>query len=302
MRKLFTILLLFTSLTLIAGCAQKQEKEPQAANTKPKVVVTFNAIKELTQAVAQDKVEIITLIPDGSEPHDFQPTTKSMQQLSRADVLIYNGVGMEPWVDTAVKAAANKKLLVVEAAKNIDLIRLNDKDDIREHGAYDPHTWLSLTCAQAEVQNIAQALAQADAQNAGFYLQNAREYNVKLASLLKKYQPLFAKAQHKDFVTGHAAFGYLCRDLGLAQTSVEDVFASGEPSAQRLAQLVEYCRTHSIKTIFVEEAVSPKISATLAKEVGAKTQTIYTIESSDDDKSYIDRMQENLELVYESMK
>lgn len=300
MRKIFTILMLFVCLAFFAGCSRQQE--PQAANAKPKVVVTFNAIKELTQAVARDKVEIITLIPDGSEPHDFQPTTKSMQQLSKADVLIYNGVGMEPWVDTAIKAAANKKLLVVEAAKNVDLIRLTDKNDIKEHGAYDPHTWLSLTCAQTEVQNIARALAQADAQNAGFYLQNAKEYNAKLASLLKKYQPLFAQAQHKDFVTGHAAFGYLCRDLGLAQTSVEDVFASGEPSAQRLAQLVEYCRTHSIKTIFVEEAVSPKISATLAKEVGAKTQTIYTIESSDGDKSYIDRMQENMELIYESVK
>ena len=300
MRKIFTILMLFVCLALFAGCSQQQE--PQAANAKPKVVVTFNAIKELTQAVARDKVEIITLIPDGSEPHDFQPTTKSMQQLSKADVLIYNGVGMEPWVDTAIKAAANKKLLVVEAAKNVDLIRFTDKNDIKEHGAYDPHTWLSLTCAQTEVQNIARALAQADAQNAGFYLQNAKEYNAKLASLLKKYQPLFAQAQHKDFVTGHAAFGYLCRDLGLAQTSVEDVFASGEPSAQRLAELVEYCWTHSIKTIFVEEAVSPKISATLAKEVGAKTQTIYTIESSDGDKSYIDRMQENMELIYESVR
>lgn len=299
MRKIF-VLLLLVSLALAVGCSQQQE--PQAPKDKLKVVVTFNAIKELTQAVARDKVEIITLIPDGSEPHDFQPTTKSMQQLSKADMLIYNGVSMEPWVETAVKAAANKKLLVVEAAKNVDLIRLTDKNDIKEHGTYDPHTWLSLSCAQTEVQNIAQALAQADAQNAGFYLQNAREYNAKLASLLKKYQPLFAQAQHKDFVTGHAAFGYLCRDLGLEQTSVEDVFASGEPSAQRLAQLVEYCRTRSIKTIFVEEAVSPKISATLAKEVGAKTQTIYTIESSDGDKSYIDRMQKNLELIYESVR
>ncbi len=300
MRKIFTILLLLAGLALLAGCSQTQE--PQTTNSKPKVLVTFNAIKELTQAVAQDKVEIITLIPDGSEPHDFQPTTKSMQQLSKADILICNGVGMEPWVDTAVKAAANKKLLIVEAAKGVDLIRLTDKDDIKEHGAYDPHTWLSLTCAQTEVENIAQALAQADAQNASFYLQNAKDYNARLASLLEKYQPLFAQAQHKNFVTGHAAFGYLCRDLGLTQTSVEDVFASGEPSAQRLAQLVEYCRTHSIKTIFVEEAVSPKISATLAKEVGAKTQTIHTIESSDGDKGYIDRMQENLELIYASVR
>ncbi|HWR61400.1 MAG TPA: zinc ABC transporter substrate-binding protein, partial [Clostridia bacterium] len=102
-------------------------------------------------------------------------------------------------------------------------------------------------------------------------------------------------------VTGHAAFGYLCRDFGLVQSSVRDIYAEGEPSAQQLAELVEYCRENNITTIFAEEMASPEVSQTLANEVGAKVETIYTIENSDGDKTYIERMEENLVKIYDSL-
>lgn len=145
-------------------------------------------MKEFTQAVGQDKIHITSLIPDGTEPHDFQPTTKTMQALSKADILIYNSTGMERWVEQATQAAANPKLVIVEAAKGTDRISLTEADEIRAHGQYDPHTWLSLSCAQTEVKNIAEALAAADKANADFYRKNAAEYNQKLQALLITYQ------------------------------------------------------------------------------------------------------------------
>ena len=302
MKKLNIIFCICTLLlcNLLTGCGSK-EPAP-AADHKLRVVVTFNAMKEFTQAVGQDKIHITSLIPDGTEPHDFQPTTKTMQALSNADILIYNSNGMERWVKQTVKAADNKKLVTVEASKGIKLIGLTDLDLIIEHGRYDPHTWLSLSCAQAEVKNIAQALAQADPANADFYKRNAQVYHLKLQELLLKYQTLFAQIPQKNFVTGHAAFAYLCRDFGLQQQSIEDVFASGEPSAQNLAKLTAYCKEHNVKTIFVEEAVSPKTSETLAREVGATTQEIYTIECSNGEKTYLTRMEENLDAIYKSLK
>jgi zinc transport system substrate-binding protein len=208
-----------------------------------------------------------------------------MQALSKADILIYNSTGMERWVEQATQAAANPKLVIVEAAKGTNRISLTEADEIRAHGQYDPHTWLSLSCAQQEVKNIAEA-----------------EYNQKLQALLVAYQKKFSKLEQKNFVTGHAAFAYLCRDFGLQQQSIEDVFASGEPSAQNLAKLTAYCKEHNVKTIFVEEAVSPKTSETLAREVGATTQEIYTIECSNGEKTYLTRMEENLDAIYQSLK
>ena len=158
MKKLSIIFCICTLLlsNLLAGCGSK-EPAP-AADHKLRVVVTFNAMKEFTQAVGQDKIHITSLIPDGTEPHDFQPTTKTMQALSKADILIYNSTGMERWVEQATQAAANPKLVIVEAARGTDRISLTEADEIRAHGQYDPHTWLSLSCAQTEVKNISTAI------------------------------------------------------------------------------------------------------------------------------------------------
>ena len=285
--------------SLLAGCGSEEKAAPAG---KTSVVVSFNAMKELVQAVGQDKVAITTLIPDGTEPHDFQPTPKDMKALHKAALFVYNGAGMESWTDTAIKAASNEKLQVLEASKGIALIELDDPDEIKEHGQYDPHTWLSLANAQIEVKNIADALSAVDPKNKDFYQKNAQSYNKQLAELLAKYQGKFARLPQKNFVTGHATFAYLCRDLGLTQSSVEDVFASGEPSAQSLAQLAEFCKEKNVKTIFVEDTVSPKTSLTLAKEVGAGTQPIHTLESSAGKLTYLQRMEENLEAIYKSMK
>lgn len=284
---------------LLTGCSNNEQTIPAG---KIHVVVSFNAMKEFVQAVGQDKVYISTIIPDGTEPHDFQLTPKDLKALHTASVFVYNGAGMENWIDTAVQAASNDKLLTIEASKGVQLIELTDTDEIKEHGHYDPHTWMSPTSAQLEVQNIADALSAVDPQNQAFYQKNAQDYKQKLAVMLQKYQVRFAKTTQKNFVTGHAAFAYLCRDLGLEQHSVEDVFASGEPSAQNLAKLASFCKTNAVTTIFVEDTVSPKTSQTLAREVGAKTQPIHTFESSEGTLTYLQRMEENLDAIYKSVK
>ncbi len=120
--------------------------------------------------------------------------------------------------------------------------------------------------------------------------------------MFSQYDEKFRSTEKKAFVTGHAAFAYLCRDFGLSQNSVEDVFAEGEPSAQQLAALVEYCRAHRTTTVFSEEMASPEVSRTLAAEVGAKVETIDTLESADaDGKSYLARMEDNLTKIYASL-
>ena len=88
----------------------------------------------------------------------------------------------------------------------------------------------------------------------------------------------------------------------MEQNSVEDVFAEGEPNAAQLAKLIEYVKENNITTIFAEEMASPEVSKTLAKEVGAKVETIYTIESNEDNKTYLERMDENLTKIAASLQ
>ena len=151
------------------------------------------------------------------------------------------------------------------------------------------------------VKNIADGLSEIDPANTAFYKGNAEAFIAKADALLAQYRGNFAQVTHRRFVTGHAAFGYLCRDFNLEQNSVEDVFSAGEPSAQQLAKLADYCNQYGITVVFSENTASPQVSATLAKEVGASVQTIYTIESAEGGLSYMERMTSNIEKIYKSL-
>jgi zinc transport system substrate-binding protein len=269
---------------------------------KIEVSVTFNAMKEFVEAVGGDRVVVSTIIPDGMEPHDFEPKAQDLVGLSVAKIFVYNGLGMEPWVPDAINAIDNPTLVIVEASQNVNIIGNVDIDEIEEHGQHDPHAWLSLKNAEIEVTAIKAALVQVDPANAEYYEENCKTYISQLENLYNDYREKFKPLGNKNFVTGHAAFAYLCRDFGLKQNSVEDTFSEGEPTAQQLVALIEYCKANGVTTIFAEELASPNVSQTLANELGAGVDTIYTIESNEDDLSYLQRMESNLSKIYAGLR
>lgn len=301
---------------------------------KLNISVSFDAMKELVAAIGKDKVEIVAIIPAGTETHDFEPKAQDLVALSSADIFVYNGLGMEGWAEEAISAADNTDLILVEASKGADVIENETSDDHHDededhddddhddddhddddhdnddhdeddhghsHGKYDPHLWLSLKGAQTIVTNIKEALVQADPANKDYYEQNYDEFVAELEALYQDYSGKFQSVEKKNFVTGHAAFGYLCRDFGLEQNSIRSMFAEGEPSAKQLVELVEYCKEHNVTTIFSEEMVSAEVSQTLANEVGAKVEIIYTLESPQDGMTYLERMESNLSKIYASL-
>lgn len=296
-KKIAAVLAILLSVTMLSACGGTKTTTG-TANGKVPVSVSFDAMAEFVHAVGKDKVSITTIIPDGTEPHDFEPKVKDLVALSNAKVFVYNGMDMENWAPKAISSANNKSLVAVDASNGEEPLKSTETGETQQ---YDPHVWISLKGAQIEVKNIANGLIKADAKNKAYYTANAAAFNAQLQQLYDTYAAKFQAAPRKDFVTGHAAFGYLCRDFGLQQNSVEDVFASGEPSAAQLAKLVNYCKTNNVKTIFVEDMVSPAVSKTLAQAVGAQVKKIYTIESREDNKDYLTRMTDNLNEIYASL-
>lgn len=301
-KKYTTILFLCLVMILSVTACEKKEKNNNISTSTPlPVSVTFDAMYEFAKAVGQDKISIATIVPTGTEPHNFEPKASDIIALSKAKVFIYNGLDMEPWADKVISASENKDIFVVLASKGAESVKAKEEDAHEEQGRYDPHIWLSLTGAMIEVQNIANGLAEADPVNKEFYQKNAQSYKNELSSLLQEYQEKFSSVSQKKFVTGHAAFHYFCNDFGLEQNSVADVFAEGEPSSKQLSSLVEYCRTNNVTTIFAESMANAQVSETLANEVGAQVKTIYTMESQEDDLTYLERIETNCRTVYESL-
>lgn len=295
--------LLCTAVFLFTACGNTVSQNTSSKKDgKVNVVVSFNAMREFAQAVGKDKVNIVTMIPDGTEPHDFEPKPSDIKSLSNAKIFIYNGFGMESWAEEVIKSSGNNSLVAVQASDGSTPIENKDENERKENGKYDPHLWLSLKGAQSEAKNIKDALVKVDPSNKSYYEKNFNDFSKELDTLYNEYDGKFKAVKNKGFVTGHAAFAYFCRDFGLKQESVEDVFAEGEPSTKKLTELIDYCKKNNIKTVFVEDMVSPKVSNTLASEVGAKVEQIHTIESREKDKDYIECMKENLDMIYSSLK
>ncbi|WP_300380285.1 zinc ABC transporter substrate-binding protein, partial [Clostridium sp.] len=166
----------------------------------------------------------------------------------------------------------------------------------------DPHVWLSLSDALIEAENIKNTLVEVDIENKDYYEENYNNLVKEFTSLKDEYLVKFNSISNKKFVTGHAAFGYLCRDFGLTQNSIADVFGEGELTLKDLETLIEYSKTNNVKVIFSESTASEKESETLAKEVGAKVEKIYTLETQENNMSYIEGMKYNLETIYNSLK
>ena len=292
------IAFLLTALAFTAGCG----KEPPAGGEgKIPVVVSFGAMEKLTAAIGGDAVSISVMVPDGTEPHDFEPRAGDLVKLKEAKVFVYNGMGMEHWAGKALQSAGSDNRVVVKASEKITPILLDDEEEREEHGDYDPHTWLGLSEAKEEARAIRDGLIAASPENRDLLMKNYDTFAAGIDGLRDEYRDKLARAPRKELVTGHAAFGYLARDFSLTQESVEDAFATGEPPARKLVELIRFCRAHQVKTIFTEEMMDPALARTLAAEAGADAETLSTLEEPGKE-SYLDTMRENLEKIEKAMK
>ncbi|WP_394873132.1 metal ABC transporter solute-binding protein, Zn/Mn family [Clostridium butyricum] len=287
-------LAVITSIMLI-GCGTNSDTKTtnDEGNKKVNIMVSVYPLKEFADKIAGDKAEVSCMVPDNMEPHDYEPKTKDFEALIKSDAFIYNGLGLETWVDQVKSVIGDKELRIVDSSEGVE---------VRKEGeVIDPHSWLSLKEAEKQAGNIKDTLVEIDEDNKAYYEENYDAFVGELESLYNEYKEKFDNLSTKDFVTGHAAFGYLCRDFGLQQKSVENLFAEGEPTPKQLEQLVTFCKENNIKTVFSESLASPKVSETLAKEVGAEVVPILTLESNEDDKSYVEAMRYNLEEIYKCL-
>ncbi|AJY77844.1 metal ABC transporter substrate-binding protein [Paenibacillus beijingensis] len=280
---------------------------------KLKVVATFYPMVEFSRQVGGDDVEVTGLIPAGAEPHDWEPSAKDMVLIKEADVFVYNGI-VETWAEKAMESAVNDKRVVVEASKGIALMEGTAEEEEEEGHDHetadgkvlDPHVWLDPVLAQQEVQAIAAAFEQADPGHKDNYRANANAYNAKLQELDKAFQSGLKDAKRTDFITQHAAFGYLAKQYGLTQVPIAGLSPEQEPSPDKMAEVVQFAKTNNVKTIFFETLVEPKIAETIATEAGAKTDVLNPLEGlTDEDKQknldYIGIMNQNLEALKKAL-
>lgn len=283
-----------------AGCGNKN-KDANEAQVSPaedgklKVAASFYAMYDFAEKIGGDKVSVTDMVPAGIEPHDWEPAASDIVNLEGAKVFIYNGAGMEHWVDTVLDSLSNKELIKVEASSGIAL----QAGHSEEEGTYDPHVWLNPEYAKAEMKNIKDAFIKADPDNEAYYSQNYETYAAKLDDLDKKYKETLTGLKNKDIIVAHEAFGYLCSAYGLNQIGIEGLSPDSEPDPAKMEEIIKFAKDNQVKVIFFEELVSPKVAQTIADEVGVKTAVLNPLEGLSDEEikaggDYFSVMETNL--------
>lgn len=296
------------SALLLSGCGQKEEVNDSG---KLNVMASFYPMYDFAVKIGGDKVDVKNMVPAGTEPHDWEPATKDITGLEKADVFVYSGAGIEHWVDDVLKSLKNNNLTVTEASSGISLLKGEEQEEEQgedhEHGEFDPHVWLSPVNAKKEMENIKNAFVKADPANEAYYQANYDTYASKFDELDKKYKDTLSPLPNKSVVVAHEAFGYLCNAYGLTQMGIEGLTPDSEPDPARMAEVIDFVKGNKVKTIFFEDLVSPKVAETIAKETGAKTEVLNPLEGLTDEQlkngdDYFSVMEKNLTVLKEALE
>ena len=269
-----------------------------AASKTLKVMASFYPVYDFAQKIGGDHVEVTNMVPAGTEPHDWEPSTTDITDLESADVFIYSGAGMEHWVDSVLGSLSNQNLISVEASTGITM-RDGYKDEDGDVGT-DPHVWLAPENAKVEMENIKNAFVEADPDNAADYEANYEKWSAECDTLDEEFRTGLENVSSHDIVVSHEAFGYLCDAYGLTQLGIEGIEADSEPDPARMAEIQDFVKANNVKVIFSEELVSPKVAQTIADATGAQMEELNPLEGLTDDEiaageDYFSVMRSNLD-------
>jgi len=283
------LVLLVAVAALVISCGDTRPGGTPAGEAgKVKVIATLFPLYDFARAIGQDRVKVSLLLPPGVEAHSFEPRPSDIVGISGADLFIYTGRFMEPWVDQVLKGITNPNLKIVDASAGIQLLteaseadedQAGHKDGAADEGGghrhgragVDPHIWLDLANAEKIVDTIARGLVQVDSAHRELYLRNADEYEKRLAALDARFRSELSRCPKREFVHGgHFTFGYLARRYNLTYVAALGFTPDSQPSSRQLAALAKQIKDHGLKYVFYEELMEPRVAETLARETGAR--------------------------------
>ncbi len=259
---------LATALSLAATSLQAE----------PLRIVTDTApIQSMVQAVVGDLAEVEVLLPAGASPHDYAMRPSDAIALENADVVVWVGHGLTPFledpIETLAKDATVVELLDTEGWLPIELDHHDDHDE-HDHGAVDPHAWLAPDVQSAWVMTLANTLGQLDPTNAATYQFNAATQTTAIIETQSAVEDLLADVRGGQYVVSHDALGYFERAFDMPAAGAITISDASAPGAARIIELRQIMQDLDVTCILVDPQTSPKWAQVVAEGTGAKVAMV----------------------------
>ena len=276
------------SLMLIATLAAPPAR---AEAEKPEVVASFSILADLVRQVGGDRVRATTIVPESADPHSFEPKPSDVAALTKARLIVINGLGFESWADRLVRSANYRGERLV-ASRGVKALSVG--------GAIDPHAWQDVANVKIYIRNIRDALSRIDPDGVAFSARRAADYAARLDALDAAIRANFSQVpvDRRKVVASHEAFNYFGDAYDVVFLAPQGPNAESEPSAKAIATLVRQIKSGGIRAVFFENTTSPKVIEQIARETGLNPGGVLYADSLGAGAStYIDLMTHNARVV-----
>jgi len=269
-----------------------------AGAEKFKVATTFTVIADMAQNVAGDSAEVVSITRPGAEIHGYSPTPRDILRARDADLILWNGLNLELWFEKFFRNLGDVPEAVV--SDGIEPISIAKGP---YNGKPNPHGWMSLASALIYVDNIAEALAEHDPENAETYKANAEAYKAEIeATIAPLREAILAIPEDKRWlVSSEGAFSYLARDYGLKELYLWPINADQQGTPQQVRFVIDAVKENNIEVIFSESTVSDKPARQVARETGARYGGALYVDSLTEDDgpapTYLDLLKVTSETI-----
>jgi zinc transport system substrate-binding protein len=270
------------AVLLMLGCAPTGSGA--ADSTHPgimRIVVAAYPFQFVAERVAGAHAVVSNLTQPGAEPHDLELTPRQVASIASASLVVYER-GFQPVVDEAVAQSQNPQVLDTTTVVPLQVHQQDDSDDGHAHQEAkpgpDPHVWLNPLHVATIADSVADRLAAIDPAGAADYQANARRLDRQLTDLDARFRAGLTSCERTEFITTHAAFGYLAERYGLTQIGIGGLSPDEEASPARVAEIHQEAQAHGITTIFFETLVSPAVAEAVASDLGLVTDVLDPIE------------------------
>lgn len=250
---------------------------------KPLISVSIVPEETFVKKIVGDKMDVLTLIGQGSSPENHELTPKERAAFESSDIYFSMGVTTEPIT------------IIPFITENTKIVSISDEVEkiypsLKIGNSRDPHIWLSPKRVIVMIETITEEVSKIDEVNRDYYEANALDYIKELNSIDNYISSYFADLKNREFIVYHPAFGYFADDYNLECIVIEE--EGKEATAKSLSNLINSAKEKNIKNIFYQAEIAEAQSATIAKELGGKAIQLNPLSGN-----YIENLKETAKLI-----
>jgi len=272
-----TALSLVCLVGLLPACSSS---EPESS-TRPNIVVTYSVLGSVVLNLVGDAADVTILIPDGQDPHDYQPSARDIETINNADIVVSNGLDFEEGLEDVLASAIDNGVSVYMVGENIT-VREPDEDHAEEdhaeenghaHGAGDPHLWLSPFSFTEALPSLTAAINKAT----GLSIDETTALN-QLTQLENEIKDVIGNISSCVLVSGHDEMGYFADRYGCTVIGaiIPSFSTTSEATAKQIADLKVLATTNKVKAVFTGLGTPAEVSEQLASELGIAAVSLST--------------------------